>query len=420
MNVSKEIIQITDKLKPVLVKIVPIEYLSKAKRAYMNLNSKNLRKCTLRNFAREKYEDGINLIGNIRGDSGLGQSCRLLADELEHSKLDFCIYEQHISEKFSMTNHDYDYKISEELRYNVNLIHISPNEFTISFLQLGKSVWDYRYNIAFWLWELEEFPEQWIDCISIIDEIWTPSEFVSESIRKVTDKPVYTIPYHVTAPADSKYDRQYFGLPDSKFLFLMTYDSGSMMERKNPIGTLEAFKKAFDKNNTEVGLVIKVSGDSGNEVKLIKKYLDGYENVYFITETLSKIEINSLISSVDVYVSLHRAEGFGLVLAEAMEIGTPTIATNWSANTEFMNTEVACMVDYTLVQLKKDIGPFQEGNRWAEPDINQASSYMQKLFEDAEYYNKIATNARKYIEKKLSMEKIADMIKKRIGDVLKT
>lgn len=105
-----------------------------------------------------------------------------------------------------MTEHEFDAKFSDELPYDINLLHINAHEFTVSYMQLGKQVWDYRYNIAFWLWELEEFPAEWIDCISIVDEIWTPAEFVSNSIRKVTDKPVHTIPYHVTAPTDDKYE----------------------------------------------------------------------------------------------------------------------------------------------------------------------------------------------------------------------
>ena len=180
-----------------------------------------------------------------------------------------------------MTEHEFDAKFSDELPYDINLLHINAHEFTVSYMQLGKQVWDYRYNIAFWLWELEEFPAEWVDCISIVDEIWTPAEFVSNSIRKVTDKPVHTIPYHVTAPTDDKYDRAYFGLPEDKFLFLMMYDNGSMMERKNPLGTLEAFKRAFGKENDEVGLVIKISGNAKEDMEKIREFFDGYTNIYY-------------------------------------------------------------------------------------------------------------------------------------------
>ena len=318
-----------------------------------------------------------------------------------------------------MTEHEFDAKFSDELPYDINLLHINAHEFTVSYMQLGKQVWDYRYNIAFWLWELEEFPAEWIDCISIVDEIWTPAEFVSNSIRKVTDKPVHTIPYHVTAPTDDKYDRAYFGLPEDKFLFLMMYDNGSMMERKNPLGTLEAFKRAFGKENDEVGLVIKISGNAKEDMEKICEFFDGYTNIYFMTEMLTKIEVNSLLRDVDVFVSLHRAEGFGLGMAEAMLNGTPCIATNWSANTEFMDEKSACMVDYQLIELTEDIGPFKAGNRWADADVAQAAEYMKRLYADKAFYDIIKNNALSHINEVLSEERITVMMRERVEAIRK-
>src|SRR5690606_8983460 len=115
---------------------------------------------------------------------------------------------------------------------------------------LDDTLWDFKYNIGFWLWELEEFPDDWVKCFSFVDEIWTSSKFASDSIRKKTDLPVHIVPYPISAPIDEKYDRKYFELPEDKFLFLCMYDSNSTIERKNPIGAIEAFKKAFSKDNS--------------------------------------------------------------------------------------------------------------------------------------------------------------------------
>jgi len=241
---------------------------------------------------------------------------------------------------------------------------------------------------------------------------------VSESIRKKTDKPVRTIPYPVKAPTDERYDRKHFNLPKDKFLFFMMYNSGSIMERKNPIGTLEAFKKAFDKDNSNVGLVIKINEmEDSSEIARIKDFFDGYTSIYFITTNMSKVEVNSLVKVVDVLVSLHRAEGFGLGMAEAMLVGTPTIATNWSANTEFMNSEVACMVDYELIEIKEDYGLFKKGYRWADADINQAAEYMKKLYQDADFAMNMADNAKKFIEEKLSIESAVKLVKDRVEQI---
>lgn len=414
MNQSKIIIDVMAKTKPFITKIIPIEFLRKRKRRYMNRYATRLKNEKIEAYVPARYEKGVNLIGNIRLDAGLGQSMRLVAHELEDSETPFLVYEHHISENFSMKDKTCDYLIEDKLRYGVNLFHINMHEFAIAYKQLGRSVWNYRYNIAFWLWELEEFPEEWINCINVLDEIWTPSEFVSEAIRKKTDKPVVTIPYRVEAPTDERFDRKYFGLPEDEFLFLMMYDSGSMTERKNPWGVLEAFKTAFDSEEQRVGLVVKLNGNNEKDIAEIRSYLAGYTNVYIMTETLSKIEVNSLISDVNVLVSMHRAEGFGLVMAEAMLNGVPCIATNWSANTEFMNHDVACMLDYELVELEHEVGLYKKGSVWAEPSVEQAVMYMRKLYEQPEFYEHLSMSAREYIAIRLGKERVTEIIKDRL------
>jgi glycosyltransferase involved in cell wall biosynthesis len=118
-----------------------------------------------------------------------------------------------------------------------------------------------------------------------------------------------------------------------------------------------------------------------------------------------------------VYVSLHRAEGFGLVMAEAMLLGTPVIATNWSANTEFMSEESSCMVDYKMITLTEDILPFKKGYRWAEADTQQAADYMRRLYEDKDYYDKKKTLAASYVREKLSMERCKAKMQGRLNEI---
>lgn len=404
-------------LRPVLIKLVPMDILRKIKKRIIVNNDKKLGTLAIKPFAPDKFKRGVNLIGNVRLDSGLGQSMRLVANALEQSNVDFTIVEHHISENFSMKDHSFDYKITKKPQFGINIFHINPHEFSTAFWQLGQGFWDGHYNIGYWLWELCEFPDEWVPCINVLDEIWTPAEFISEAIRKKTHKPVITVPYFINAPVDEKIDRKHFGLPQDKYLYLMVYDNGSMMERKNPKAVLEAFKKAFDRDKSDVGLVIKISGKCDGDVAEIKKYLDGYENVYFITKTLSKIEINSLISVVDVVVSLHRAEGFGLVMAEAMLNKTPTIATNWSANTEFMNSEVACMVDYKLVELDREVGPYKKGSVWASADVDDAAGHMVKLYEDREFADNMAGKAYDYICKKLGKTSVVTVLEDRINKI---
>lgn len=417
MNISKIIISAIYKIKPLIIKIIPIEVLKTVKERIIQSNTQKLRHVERLPFEPNRFKKGINLIGYIKHDTGLGQSTRLVASELQNSKVEFSIRPYAQSKEYSMTDSTFDEMLSNETPYGVNVFHINAHEFTMAYMNLGKELFDRHYNIAFWLWELEEFPDKWVPCINLIDEIWTPSEFISNSLRKKTNKPVVTVPYHVVAPTEDKMDRKYFGLPEDKFLFLGMYDSNTGAERKNPKAIIDAYKKAFEPENDQVGLVLKINHIKAEELQFIKNELKDYKNVYYLLNNLKKVEVNCLLRAVDTYVSLHRAEGFGLVLAEAMLVGTPVIATNYSANTEFMNSDVACMVDYRLVEMEEDIPPYKKGNYWAEPNIDTAASYMKMLFEDQGFCEQLVNNATQHINTVLSMKQATTIIEQRIAEI---
>lgn len=419
MNISQKIIELSEKLRPVLIKIVPMSLLRNAKDW---IQERSLRKamklCQREPYNPMEYPMGINLIGSIKAEIGLGQSCRLLANELEHTNIKYTIKNFVMSGELRSEDCSWDSKIQEDTPYGINLFHIEPLDLVMAYTTvLEPEIWNRRYNIAFWLWELEEFPKSWEKALILVDEIWTPSEFASASIRKVTNKPVYTIPYCVTAPTEEQYNREYFGLPEDKFLFLAMYDTNSTMERKNPLGAIKAFQQAFSPEDSRVGLVLKMNNPRQEDLEAVQASLGEYQNIYYITEIMDKVVVNSLIKSVDVFVSLHRAEGFGLVMAEAMLNGTPCIATNWSSNTEFMNHDVACMVDYTFTTLKKNTPPYRKGVRWADADVDMAAEYMKRLVEDKEYYNQLKEDGKEYIETKLGMEQAIKMIEERIQEI---
>jgi Glycosyltransferase len=400
--------KISNQCKAILKKVIPRPVIRGVRRMIEKRRVRKLQSARRTLFDATKYPAGVNLIANIRSEIGLGQSARLVANELAHADVSFGIYNYEVAGRLRSEDHSFDGKITKGLHYNVNLIHINPYEMSVAYARLGKKAFDYRYNIAFWLWELEDFPNEWTECISLFDEVWTPSEFSSISIRKKVDIPVRTIPYCVTAPVDMACNRDFFGLPRDKFLFLIMYDSNSTMDRKNPLGAFSAYQKAFSDEN--VGLVVKVNNADSKDLKELEACLQLIPNSVIINKVMDKNQVNSLITCVDVYVSLHRAEGFGLVMAEAMLLETPVIATNWSSNTEFMNNDVACMVDYKLIPIEKTIGHYNKGQRWAEANVGQASKYMKRLYEDREFYEMMRRKGKRYIEEQLSMEQAVEKI----------
>jgi glycosyltransferase involved in cell wall biosynthesis len=347
-------------------------------------------------FDKTAFPRGINLFGSFSQNSGLGQGCRLLAREIERSGVPHTFIDYAASSGLNHDNHEFDGKYGTSCRYGVNVFQINMHEMARAFCAMNRNIWRRHYNIAFWSWENEEFPEEWIPMLSQLDEIWTPAEYDCISLRKVTARPVRSIPYIVDAPYDETADRKFFRLPENQFLFLMLFDYNSISERKNPFGAIRAFKDAFRPDAYEAGLVIKIANGSRQVLKEIDSVMKGYD-VYFVNESLPKNRVNALIRCCDAYVSLHRAEGFGLVLAEAMLLGVPTIATAYSANTEFQDSSRACLVKYHLQKIGKNIYPYKKDYLWAEPDIHEAAEYMKKLRYDRAYYAAIRKNAADYM-----------------------
>ncbi|MDR1074556.1 MAG: glycosyltransferase family 4 protein, partial [Treponema sp.] len=407
------LIRLGNKCKPILIRLLPIGLLREAKKIIADKTMQSLGDDKL-SFDRKAYKDGMNIIGSVRSEIGLGQSCRLVVREIEQSAIPFSVYNYEQFSKIRNADDSCDDIITNILPYNINIIHINPYELPFAYINLGRDIWDKRYNIAFWLWELETFPPEWLTSLLLVDEIWTPSEFASAAIRKITDKPVVTVPYALTAPTADKYDRVYFGLSADICLFLCMYDCSSTIERKNPIGVIRAFKRAFGNDTSQVCLVIKLNNPQEKDIEIINRELEGYQNISIIADILTKIQINSLIKCCDVVVSLHRAEGFGLVPAEAMLLGTAVISTNWSSTSEFMTDDTVCLVDYEFCEIKEDVGSYKKGWRWANPNVEQAAEYMRKLYVEPKYRSELAERAKLHIKSLLSFDNAAERIKSRI------
>lgn len=354
----------------------------------------------------DKRTWGVNIIGDLTGSSGLAEASRGNMQCLE--KMHVPLYPVALDEDSLRTFNS---------EYGITLIHTNPDQLDNVCRFLPEIHWENRYVIGEWVWEQEDLPDWWKPYLRFFDEIWTPSEFAAAAIKKSTDMPVRVVPHIINPICDEEWDRNRFGLPKDLFLCLLTFDYYSVMERKNPEGAIRAFKQAFNDYKGQVGLIIKTRNTSSEALQWLHSMLDGWPNIYIFNQEYTHEQANSLMKAADVYLSLHRAEGFGLVLAEAMKIGTPVIATAWSGNMEFMNSEVACMVPATLTTLKYDYPPFVKGSRWAEPDISIAAEYLRRLYDEPQYRKCIADKAQKYIADKLSIKTIAGDMKDRLNEI---
>ncbi|MCI8443197.1 MAG: glycosyltransferase family 4 protein [Provencibacterium sp.] len=413
---ARQLCIVVDRLKPLLIKLLP--------RSVLRYLKNHLLYRVVVPEGRERlpyepgaYPQGINLFGHLRAEMGLGQGARLTAYALRESGLPYCLINFETGNSARHADNELSAEFTDTPRYSINLIHINAGQMDLLHLMRPKEDWDRRYNIAVWLWELEDFPDEWCKYFSLVDEIWAPSRFTAQSIARKSPVPVRVIPYGICAEADDTAGRAAFHLPENLFLFLCMYDVNSMMARKNPLGAIHAFKKAFGHQENGVGLVIKVNNSTERELSLLRRELEGYPNIYFITNILPRAQVYSLIKACDVFVSLHRSEGFGLVLAEAMLLARPVIGTNWSSVTDFMTKENSCPVGYELIRLQQDYYMFKENQRWAEPDIGEAAAYMRRLYADKSYYETIAQNGQRDIRRNFSPEKAGEAIYGRLCEL---
>jgi len=241
---------------------------------------------------------------------------------------------------------------------------------------------------------------------------------VGDVVRRVTDKPVIKIPHAITVKLARSYQRGEFSLPENTFLFLFNFDFSSFVSRKNPWGAIEAFRRAFSSGEQDVGLVIKCyDGHRHPETMArLERLADEDPRILIVDRHLSREQMYGLQSLCDAYVSLHRAEGLGLGMAECMALGKPVIGTAYSGNLEFMNRENSCLVDYSLIPVKPGDYIYYEGGwMWADPDLDDAARYMRKLVNDPEYRQRIASRAAADIAAHYSQEVMGRAISKRLS-----
>jgi glycosyltransferase involved in cell wall biosynthesis len=307
------------------------------------------------------------------------------------------------------------HRITTDNPHPINLIHVNADQVPVVHAHFGQAFFDNHYNIGFWHWELPELPNEWLGSFALLNEVWVPSRFVADAVSAKSPVPVVRMPHAVGFEPPRSASRGQFDLPEKDFLFLAMYDMHSVQERKNPEAVIDAFHRAFP-DGVGAGLVVKVMNRTSDTEPFarLEQRLRDVPGVHLIAETLDRKDVYALESVCDSFVSLHRSEGFGLGLAEAMYLGKPVIGTNWSANTDFMTADNSCPVRYELVRIEQDAGPYLAGQVWADPDVEHAAWYMNLLVEDDEFRKRVSAAGQQTIRGEYSPSAIGQLYRKRL------
>lgn len=327
---------------------------------------------------------GVNLIGYAYGQLGIGEDIRMTAKCLQSADIPFVLLNfppgKDIPQNdFSMANH-----IAEVGEYSINIFCLTALETGRYYAEMGKKQFEGRYNIGYWPWELHKWPIEWNDLFQLVNEVWVSSRYIYDALAPVAPVPVLIMPLAVEIGSITNKTRFDFGLPQTAYLFCFAFDLNSSIFRKNPQACVKAFLQAFPRKksekNNKVGLVIKVHN--------IKKYHAEWEKIkniavkdnriYIIEETLSRPDLLALYRCCNCFLSLHRAEGYGRGIAEAILLGLHVITTGYSGNIDFCTSEQVDLINYRLVPVGPQEYPFGENQIWAEVNINEASIAMRK------------------------------------------
>lgn len=303
---------------------------------------------------------------------------------------------------------------------DVTIIHVQPEPFFAeAYARADLAEREPRtYRIAYWYWEFDSIPENWSEYAKHVDEVWTATEFIARGLRDRLSIPVQTLFPGVALAPFPAHERAYFGLDASRFTFLFTFHMASVMERKNPLGLISAFKMAF-RPDEPVTLVLKTSFGERHPVQF-QKLLAAAANtpsIIVINEVFSSEDVLSLMNACDAYVSLHRSEGLGLTMAEAMLMGKPVIATAFSGNMDFMNDENSLLVSYERVKVGKPIPPYDAELEWAEPSVEHAAQLMRKLYDNPEYAREIGARGKSSAEISLSLDTAGRRMANRLAEI---
>ena len=325
-------------------------------------------------------DHGVNVAGYVKAESGVGEVARLMVAALDAADVPCSVVPfDKTASRQATTGLEHRVAGAE---YPINIVCVNADQFGGFVEELGDELVANRRTIALWQWEVEHFPDWMARAADHVDEIWMVSEHAARAVREQTSKPVHVFPLPVVRPEPSARSRVSLGLPEG-FVFLFCFDFDSVFERKNPLAVIAAFSRAFAPGSGPQLVIKTVRGEAHpEELAPLRSAAAQRPDIHVIDGYMDRGDQAALMAACDAYVSLHRAEGFGLTIAEAMALGKPVIATGYSGNLEFMDETNCWLVPYELVPIPEGCDPYPAGARWAKPDVDVAAEVMRTVVND--------------------------------------
>jgi len=333
-------------------------------------------------------EIAVNLVGDFSGHTGMSATADGYLRALEYATVNVTAIDVSSRARAAATSVRSGGQlrpadVSNTRRTAINLICCEvASHFSVR-SRLGNDFFRGGYNIGIWLWESENFPSEWYDRFAYYDEIWAPTSFVASALSPVSPIPIVRMPF-VLEPetAGSRVaGRRSLGAGEDEVVYLFAFNFHSRIQRKNPMAVIQAFKQAFTAGE-HARLVIKCSNASfsAGDFLEMKRQAEGHR-INICDGDWSKEEMSNVTAACDCYVSLHRAEGVGVTISDAMAAGKPAVATGWSGNMDFMTVANSFPVRYRLAELDTGVAHFRAGEKWAEASIDHAAEIMRYVFD---------------------------------------
>lgn len=365
-----------------------------------------------------RIEGGVDVIGFLTAEHGIGEAARLLVESLQAAQVPMST----IDYGNTASRRGVDFQADNRGKYRtvIAAVNAELNEPMVG--MFGEEFFSDTYRIGQWFWELETAPPWYRTSYKYVDELWAPTRFIAEMLKR--EAPETVVIKHMPLPLRQPHltpgvTKRDLDVPDD-FLFLFTFDFMSVMKRKNPIAVVQAFKKAFREGMGPVLVLKSINSDSRPKAsRELREAIGSRRDIIWRDGYMDKEMVSALMNNCDCYVSLHRSEGLGLTLAEAMLLGKPVIATGYSGNMDFMSPETALCVPWRRVRVGRNADAYDRRATWAEPDVNSAAEMMKWVYMNQNDGKQMGDRAQRDLESRFSQEVTGSRMRDRLFEIEK-